>query len=65
MVRKKKHALPAPTPGAAEVRHACRTSPAQIEDLIARLQTLAAVAPGVHVVLSKDAEGNDFSPSSS
>jgi hypothetical protein len=62
MARKKKQALPSPTPGAAEVRRACRTGPAQIEDLIARLQTLAAAAPGVHVIMSKDAEGNDFSP---
>src|SRR5579862_2375574 len=59
MARKKSAA---PTPSAAEVEHACRAAPAVIEDLIARLQALAAVAPGVHVVLSKDSEGNDFSP---
>jgi hypothetical protein len=62
VARKKKHALPSPVPGAAEIEHACRTGPAQIEDLIARLQTIAAAAPGVHVVMSKDGEGNDFSP---
>jgi len=61
MARKKKLAAPTP-PGAAEVERACRAAPAVIEDLIARLQTLAAVAPGVHVILSKDGEGNDFSP---
>ena len=60
MARKKK--LAAPTPSAAEVERACRAAPAMIEDLIARLQALAAAAPGAHVILSKDSEGNDFSP---